>query len=555
MLQIINRHKLLLLILALAAILRLWGLGTNPPHLTNDEAALGYNAYSILKTARDEHGEFLPIIFKSFGDWKPGLYIYATVPFVATLGLNEFSTRAASALSGVLAVLLVYLIGQSLFTRRIALLNALFLTVSPWHLQFSRGAWEANFSLTLLLFGIYFFLQAVVQKSKYIYLSALFFALTLWAYQGAKLSSFLVLIMLLLTFRKEILSFPRKIIIIAFLIGVVVALPVIFSLLFGKTGRLEVYSVFSYPRSEEYIQEILKQENVTKDSLQYVLYHPEPLNFLRGVMGRWMNHYSGRFLLFEGDWSSPRHGVPETGVLLFADAIMLLLGLIALIRLKNRRVIMFVILWLLSAPLPSALSRDSIHAVRSLNMVIPLVFILALGGNYLLQNLQAKRMWQKGLWLGLVALYLFSFSYYLDQYWGHAPKKYSEYWHYGYKQLVEKLKPLQTKYTDIVIQQSYAQPYIFFLFYNQYDPVKYQTVSQEVFVPSQYGDVGLVSGFENIQFREISWREDRGKSGTLFVADLIKIPRQDSSSEKEFNLVGEIKYLNNKTALRLIEVK
>lgn len=555
MLKIINSHKLLLLVLALAAVLRLWGLGINPPHLTNDETALGYNAYSILKTAKDEHGEFLPIIFKSFGDWKPGLYIYATVPFVASLGLNEFSTRAASAVAGIVAVLLIYLIGQNLFTRRIALLSALFLTVSPWHLQFSRGAWEANFSLTLLLFGVYFFLQAVAQKPKYIYLSALFFALTLWVYQGAKLSSFLVLIILLLTFRKEILSFPRKIIIIAFLIGVVAALPVIFSLLFGKAGRLEVYSVFSYPRSEEYIQNILKQEDITKDSLQYALYHSEPLNFLRGILGRWMNHYSGRFLFFEGDWSSPRHGVPETGVMLFADAIMLLLGLVAVMRLKNRRVMMFVILWLLFAPLPAALSRDSIHAVRSLNMVIPLVFILALGGNYILQNLQAKRMWQKGMFFGLVVLYFFSFGYYLDQYWVHAPKKYSEYWHYGYKQLVEKLKPLQGKYTNIVIQQSYAQPYIFFLFYNQYDPAKYQAISKEVFLPSQYGDVGLVSGFENIQFREISWREDRGKSGTLFVADLIKIPPQDSNNETEFNLVGEVKYLNNKPALRLVEVK
>lgn len=555
MLQIISKHKLLLLILALATILRLWGLGTNPPHLTNDEAALGYNAYSILKTARDEHGEFLPIIFKSFGDWKPGLYIYATVPFVATLGLNEFSTRAASAVAGIVAVLLVYLIGKNLFSRRVALLSAVFLTISPWHLQFSRSAWEANFSLTLLLFGVYFFIQAVSKKPKYIYLSALFFALTLWAYQGAKLSSFIVVMLLLLTFRKEALSLPRRNIVIGFLIGMLIALPVFFSLLSGKAGRLEVYSVFSYPRSEEYIQDILKQENITKDSLQYALYHSEPLNFLRGIAGRWMNHYSGRFLFFEGDWSSPRHRVSETGVMLFADALVLLFGLVALTRLKNRRVGIFVILWLLFAPLPAALSRDSIHAVRSLNMVIPLVFILALGGNYLLQNLQAKCIWQKGLWLGLGVLYLFSFGYYLDQYWVHAPKKYSEYWHYGYKQLVEKLKPLQTKYTNIVIQQSYAQPYIFFLFYNQYDPGKYQALSEDVFLPSQYGDVGLVSGFENIQFREISWREDRGKSGMLFVADLIKIPPQDSSNEKEFNLVGEIKYLNNKTALRLVEVK
>lgn len=555
MLQIISKHKLLLLILALGAILRLWGLGTNPPHLTNDEAALGYNAYSILKTARDEHGQFLPIVFKSFGDWKPGLYIYATIPFVAVFGLNEFSVRLTSAVVGIVAVYLIYLIGKGLFTPRIGLLASIFLAISPWHLQFSRGAWEANFSLALLLAGVYFFLQSINKQAKYITLSILFFGLTLWAYQGAKLSSLIVAVLLFAVFRKEVFYLPRKKVLLGFLVGVIISLPIVISLLSGKTGRLEIYSVFSYPRPEEYTQNILDQENIARGSWQYYLYHSEPLNFMRGILGRWMNHFSGRFLFFEGDWESQRHSVPETGVLLFADLVILLLGLVALIRLKNKSAKVFLVLWLLLSPLPAALSRDSIHAVRSLNMVIPLSFILALGVDYLFENLKGRAFWQRSLYLGLGAVYLFSFAYYLDQYWMHAPKKYSKYWHYGYKQLVEKITPLQNQYKKIVIHQSYAQPYIFFLFYQKYDPAKYQALSREVFMPSQYGDVGLVSGMDNIEFREIGWREDRGKSGMLFVADLLKIPPQDSNNEKEFKLVGEIKYLNKKTALRLIEVK
>src|SRR3990167_9272644 len=108
--MIVKNKLVLVVILTIAAILRLWNLDTNPPHLYSDEAAIGYNAYSILKTGRDEHGEFLPIVFKSFGDWKPGLYVYLTVPFVAVLGLNEWAARLPGALSGVLAVLLVYLV-------------------------------------------------------------------------------------------------------------------------------------------------------------------------------------------------------------------------------------------------------------------------------------------------------------------------------------------------------------------------------------------------------------------------------------------------------------
>src|SRR3989304_6317172 len=113
-----NKRKIkkyyLLIILGIAIVLRLWKLGSIPPSLTSDEASLGYNAYSILKTGRDEYGQFLPIIFKSFGDYKPGLYVYSTVPFVAFFGLNEFSVRLPSAIAGVIAVWLLYKIVSSL---------------------------------------------------------------------------------------------------------------------------------------------------------------------------------------------------------------------------------------------------------------------------------------------------------------------------------------------------------------------------------------------------------------------------------------------------------
>ena len=97
--QFMKSKWLLITILVIAGFLRLWRVGSNPPGLTPDEAALGYNAYSILKTGRDEFGTKLPIIFKSFGDYKPGLYVYLDTPFVAAMGLNEFSTRLPSGIA------------------------------------------------------------------------------------------------------------------------------------------------------------------------------------------------------------------------------------------------------------------------------------------------------------------------------------------------------------------------------------------------------------------------------------------------------------------------
>src|SRR3989344_3561506 len=149
------------LIFILAFALRFFQLGTNPPGLYWDEVSLGYNAYSILQTGKDEHNRFLPLdTFKAFGDYKPPGYIYAAVPTIALFGLSEFATRLPSALFGSLTVLLTYFLAKRIFEdEAIALLSAFFLAISPWHLQFSRGAFEANLGLFFSTLGIYLFLK------------------------------------------------------------------------------------------------------------------------------------------------------------------------------------------------------------------------------------------------------------------------------------------------------------------------------------------------------------------------------------------------------------
>ena len=555
MLQIINKHKLLLLVLAVAAILRLWGLGTNPPHLTNDEAALGYNAYSILITAKDEHGEFMPIVFKSFGDWKPGLYIYLTVPWVAIFGLNEFSTRIVGALSGVIAVFLIYLITRKIYPQNswVALLSAFFFSTSPWHLQFSRGAWESGLSLTLVLAGTYFFLRSVFESEKWLTLSAFFFALTLWAYQGAKLSTLVVLVGLALAYRNQVWKISKKTLILSFLIGVIVSTPIIISVLQGRGSRLEIYNVFSYPRPEVYVNNILTQGGEDRNSWQYIAYHSEGLNFARGILGRWLNHFSGKFLFFTGDWTSFRHSTPYTGELLLVTFVFLIFGIVTLARRGLTRETVLLLFWLAVSPVPAAFSRDQVHAVRSFFMLVPLSIILSLGAVYLWEATHKRsRLLITSLFSLLFAV---NFAYYLDQYWIHAPIDNAQSWNYGYKQMVEKVTPLQSVYPEIVIERSYDQPYIFFLFYQKYDPVKYQASASEVYEPSSVGDVGLITKLDNITFREPNWSADRGMRGKLFVYDTAKVPVVDSNDAREFNLIDRIDYPNGQIAFRLIEVK
>ena len=563
-----KNHIVLFLILLFAAVLRLYKLSSIPPGLTPDEASLGYNAYSILKTGKDEYGQVLPIIFKSFGDYKPGLYVYLTIPFVAIFGLTEFAVRLPSALAGVVAVWLIYLVVREIFSQKkleignkhslslrdwkLEILAAAMLAASPWHIHFSRGAWEANISLTLTLAGILFFLKSL-KEHKYLLWVGVSFALTFLTYQGAKLSTAIVIFTLTLIFWREVkkwFSSARRDLAGTILLGLLISLPIVLSLLQSKTGRLEVFSILSYKRPQEQIQTIIRQGEESVSGLSYSLFHSEELNLKRSILGRWFNHFSTRFLFFEGDWQNSRHSSPNHGVLLLTDFIFLILGLVAIVKDKNKALI-FILLWLILAPLPAALSRDQVHAVRSLNMVIPLTVISAIGLTSILNFVSKFDRLRVTSYALIFTFYLLPFTLFLDSYFVHLPIHNAKHWFYGYKQAVTVITPIQNDYKNIVFQQSYDQPYIYFLFYQKYDPAKYQ---EQAKLTEGGVDVGLVEKFDNILFETFSWPYRTDRKNTLVVGNPVGIPAD--INENDFRLIKEIKYPDEfETAFRIVEVK
>src|SRR3989338_5657386 len=103
------KHALVFIsILSVAFILRVYQFGSVPQGLYQDETAIGYNAYSILKTGKDEHGETYPLYFTSFGDSKLPLYIYVTAGMIKIFGLNAFAIRITSLLFGIISLVALY---------------------------------------------------------------------------------------------------------------------------------------------------------------------------------------------------------------------------------------------------------------------------------------------------------------------------------------------------------------------------------------------------------------------------------------------------------------
>ncbi len=225
-----NKNNLLLAgIILLGLILRFWKLDKYPVSLNWDEVSHGYNAYSILKTGKDEWGATLPAIFRAFGDYKLPVYIYLTIIPVFLFGLNAFAVRFISALAGVIAIPLIYLLANKLFLSEakprearalwgqfnVGHLAAFLLAITPWHFFISRPALEANLALTLILAGAYFFLRGL-DNPKFYLPSAICYALSIHTYNTARVFVPLMLIASFFIYRKKIQHGPS--ILIALLI-------------------------------------------------------------------------------------------------------------------------------------------------------------------------------------------------------------------------------------------------------------------------------------------------------------------------------------------------
>ncbi len=128
----IRKNIILILILLTGIFLRIFDLTNNPSGFFCDEASIGYNAYSLITTGRDEWDQSWPIFFKSFGEYKSPIMTYSTIPFVAILGLNEFSVRLTSVFWGVVGIYAIYFLGQTIYNKKIGLFSALFLSISPF---------------------------------------------------------------------------------------------------------------------------------------------------------------------------------------------------------------------------------------------------------------------------------------------------------------------------------------------------------------------------------------------------------------------------------------
>jgi len=464
------KHKIILIvILVIASILRLWGLSSYPSGLNADEAALGYNAYSLLLTGRDEHGHIWPVNLESFGDFKPAGYAYMLIPFVKVLGLNEFAVRLPSAIFGILAVVFIYLLVKELITDNCALIAAALLAVSPWHLHFSRGGWEVNVATTLLVMGSWFIVKWIKNpRFLYFVFCILCFVTSMYTYQSARLIAPLLGLGILVIYRKEFWKSYKTLMGICVLLAVLL-LPLGWSILKTDAGsRLAGVGLLADLGPINRINELRGHYDLVNPPLYVRILYNKVTAYSLQFVYNYLSHFDGNFLFINGD-AIQRSKVPETGLLYLTDFILVVLGAFYLLRSKNyepRTIIIW--WWLLVAPVAAAATFQVPHALRDQNMIIPLVIIMSVSVNELFKSKKVVVI------VVMAILYLWQVSRYLHEYYVHYPKEYPVAWEYGFKDLVSYVNSVQDKYDKILVTDKYDQPYILFLFYQKYPPELFQ---------------------------------------------------------------------------------
>ena len=481
----IKLNKYLFAILLLAFVLRFYKLSSYPPSLYWEEAALGYDAYSLLKTGRDHRGNSWPIVYlESFMDYKPPLYVYTAIPSIAIFGLNEFAIRFPSALFGTLTVLVIYFLIRELFKEKkeleIGLIASFLLAISPWHLQFSRAAFESNLGLFLVTTGALFFLKAIKPprlSNLFLPFSAIFFSLSLYAYHGTRVFTPLLVLTLGLLFIKKLWQMKLMVVFSLFL-GLILSLPLINSFKSKEVQqRFQETSVFAS------LNPILESNQKIKEdggTLLAKLIHHRYWEYGRIFLGQYFKHFNGNYLFLSGD-ENRRHSIQEFGSFYHWEIITLILGIIVILKNIKKKSYLFILIWMLLSPIPAAFTKAAPHAIRSLAGLPAFVIISSLGLVQLIPRINAgssfgrKVLNKKRLVLGVCCLVLSAeCALYLHFYYHHYPKFYSQDWQYGYKEAINFIKENETEYESFYLTDSHGRAYMYYLFFSQMDPKEAQ---------------------------------------------------------------------------------
>lgn len=475
------------LVFLFALILRLVSLGSIPPGVYLDEASLGYNAYSLSLTGRDEYRQPLPLFLRSFGTYPPALSVYAAIPAIKFLGLTTLSYRLTPAILGALSCVIFAILAAHLLGRRAILLSGALFAINPGLMLWNRSFPEVTLALLLVLLGLVLFL-----RQRY-YLGTFLLSLSTYAYQSPR-----VLVYLLLTFL--VIKYRKYSVLVFFLLT---QLPQFYLLNFSGP-KIRLSSQLWYSQIPHTVSAVSRE-----------------------FFSQYFAYYSPQNLFW---WPDPdlQRSLPELSIFYNWLVVPYLLGLIYLFRIWRQPLVIFL---LAVSPLAAALIKDPFSTTRASWLIIPITLLFL----PILRRLHFSI---------LVILILFSLTQLYRSFFILLPHERPEIWYAGYDQLFQKL---DNQSRPALVDSSFPI-YSLYLFYSRTPPGQVQSFFPRG-LPDYYNQTAWQNYFSKdlIAFRPIDWKTDIYKD-QLIVGGPLSIS-SDQAREHFLTLVTTIPDINGQSIL------
>lgn len=465
--------KILVILFVVGLFIRLIGLESYPVGFHRDEAYLGYNAYSILKTGNDINGNFFPLFLESFL-YTPAGYSYFSIPFIKIFGLNVFAVRFASVIFGAFSIPLMFyatrkivLHEKSKFSKNstfIALISSFLLAISPWHINLSRTASVSTLVLFFILLGLIFLLKwSDVKKFRYLSISFFSFLVSLSFYIApyAFLPPFLLLVFLV--FKEHFIKKNKFQYLFA---SIFIVIPIIYVFTSHTLSiRPTSLSLTNDPQVPAILEESIHNDGRYNLPTYLVrVFHNKPIVILDLFAENYFSHLSYNFL-FNDSGFPIRYKVPSAGLIYPVLLIFLILGLLTIFK-EKWKIRWLLVGWILISPIGSAMSSDDVpNFQRVIFMLPPILIIISIGFLWLINYLKHKSRY---LFFIVLGVFTYQVIFYVHQYVGHMNSY--QPWHRqeGYKNLAKILS--ESNYERIVVTNRESAPTIFLMFFNKFDP-------------------------------------------------------------------------------------
>jgi len=474
---------LLGVIIVIAAFIRLVRLEGIPNGLYQDETSIGYNAYSILITGKDEYGRPFPIYFESFGDWKLPVYIYTTVAFVKLFGLSAWAVRLPSALYGILTVGVLYFFVKT-FTKneKLSLVSAFLLAINPWHIHYSRAAFEVSIALFFLLLGTlflkYFFID---QKRGGLFAGTLCFLVVMYSYNLTRLlAPVLFCFVGAMLVRNSRRRFGKKEIFVTVLCSFVLLLPIVLTFFTnGGVASAQGTLITSSAYVKAPILELRSYFTSFPQAFTKLLFNTYLLTFLV-FLKHIVSYFSVDFYFLTGS-THGNHGNGLAGQLYLFELLTIPIGFMVM----KRRYFSFwklIIGWIGLSILVASLTREAPHATRSF-FLVPMIVIFSSAGlihlydyarAHIIRNSNNRIHFLITISAGLGIMTYLVVQYFLI-YFVVFPVSYAANWRSLDEDVVRYIENHRNEYDRIVIDKNAGLIYSSILFYTKYPPHVFQT--------------------------------------------------------------------------------